>query len=405
VYLPAPPGLPFPDKPSLVVLPFDNMNKDPDQEYFSDGLTEVLTGDLSKLSSLFVIARNSAFTYKGKAVKVQEVSQELGVRYVVEGSVLKADGQVRITAQLIDATTGYHLWSERYERPLKDIFALQEEIVQKIVFALKVRLTPEEQARFKAAPTNNLEAYDYYLRGLQFTWRSTKETNIQARQMFEKALELDPQYAGAYVGLGWTYFTEWFLQWSADSQNLARAEEMYRQATVLDDALPGPHGALGMVKTFQRQYTQATAEAERAIALDPNSAAGYASLGFVLMCVERHEEAIAAAKQAVRLNPRQPLTLNNLGQAYVTAGQYEEAIPVFKQLLSYSPNFWAAHWGLAVSYSELGRVEEARAAWAEVLRVVPQFSSERWKREGRTCWKDPAVTERFAAALRKAGLE
>ncbi|MBI3757338.1 MAG: adenylate/guanylate cyclase domain-containing protein [Deltaproteobacteria bacterium] len=160
VYLPAPPGFPFPDKPSIVVLPFDNLNKDAEQEYFSDGLTEVLTGDLSKLSSLFVIARNSAFTYKGKAVKVQEVSQELGVRYVVEGSVLKADGHVRITAQLIDATTGYHLWSERYERPLKDIFALQEEIVQQIVFALKVKLTPEEQARFKTAPTNNLEAYD-----------------------------------------------------------------------------------------------------------------------------------------------------------------------------------------------------------------------------------------------------
>jgi adenylate cyclase len=203
------------------------------------------------------------------------VSKELGVRYVVEGSVLKADGQVRITAQLIDATTGYHLWSERYERPLKDIFALQEEIVQKIVLALKVKLTPEEQARFKSAPTNNLEAYDYYLRGWQLYRRTTKETNVQARQMFEKAIELDPQYAAAHAGLSLTYWLEWFSQWSTDPQNLKRAAEIAQQAIVLDDSLPGPHTILGLVKLLQKQYEQATAEMERAIALDPNNAGGY----------------------------------------------------------------------------------------------------------------------------------
>ena len=161
VYLPAPPGLPLPDKPSIVVLPFDNMSNDPSQDYFSDGITEDITTDLSKIASLFVIARNSAFTYKGKAVKVQDVSREMGVRYVLEGSVRRSDNQVRITAQLIDATQGQHLWSERYDRPLQEIFAVQDEIRQQIVFALKVKLTPEEQARFKNAPTNNLEAYDY----------------------------------------------------------------------------------------------------------------------------------------------------------------------------------------------------------------------------------------------------
>jgi len=184
-------ALPLPDKPSLVVLPFVNMSKDPDQEYFSDGLTEVLTGDLSKISSLFVIARNSAFTYKGKAVKVQDVGREMGVRYVLEGSVQRADQRVRITTQLIDATTGYHLWSEQYDRSLKDIFALQDEIVQKIVTTLQLQLTLQEQGVIVRKHTDRLEAYDYYLRGVESFWRLTKEANTQARQLYEKAIALD----------------------------------------------------------------------------------------------------------------------------------------------------------------------------------------------------------------------
>src|SRR5262245_60936014 len=182
-----PPALLLPDKPSIIVLPFVNMSKDPDQEYFSDGLTEVLTGDLSKISSLFVIARNSAFTYKGKAVKVQDVGREMGVRYVLEGSGQKADQQVRIAAQLIEATTGDHHWSEQYDRPLKDIFALQDEIGQKIVTTLKLQLTLQEQGYSVHKHTGNLEAYDALLRGVAYYWRFTKESNIQARQLFEKA--------------------------------------------------------------------------------------------------------------------------------------------------------------------------------------------------------------------------
>src|SRR5712691_5617321 len=195
------PALPLPDKPSIVVLPFNNMSKDPEQDYFSDGITEDITSSLSKISSLFVIARNSAFTYKGKAVKVQDVSKELGVRYVLEGSVRKADNQVRITAQLIDATTGGHLWSERYDRPLKDIFALQDEIVQKIVTTLKLQLTLWEQGVLVRKTTDNLEAYDAFLRGMESMNRNTKESVAQARQMFEKARELDPKYAEAYAFL------------------------------------------------------------------------------------------------------------------------------------------------------------------------------------------------------------
>src|SRR5712692_6437448 len=208
------PALPLPDKPSIVVLPFANMSGDPAQDYFSDGLTEVLTSDLSKISSLFVIARNSAYTYKGKAVKVQDVGRDMGVHYVLEGSVLKAAGQVRITAQLIDATTGYHLWSERYDRPLKDILTLQDEIVQKIVTTLRLQLTLQEQGYMVRKHTDNLEAYDSFLRGVEYYWRSTKEANAQAQQMFEKAVALDPQYAEAYVGLGWNYWQEWVMHWS-----------------------------------------------------------------------------------------------------------------------------------------------------------------------------------------------
>jgi adenylate cyclase len=396
-------SLPLPDKPSIVVLPFTNMSDDPKQDYFSDGITEDITTDLSKLASLFVISRNSAFTYKGKAVKVQQVSQELGVRYVLEGSVRKSDAQVRITAQLIDAVQGQHLWGERYDRPLQDIFAVQDDIRQQIVFALKVKLTPEEQARFKYAPTNNMEAYDYYLRGWQLLWRTTKETNIQARQLFEKALELDPQYAGAYAGQGATYWFEWFSQWSADLRNLARAEEMLQQAIALDESQPRAHAMLGIVKLTQKQYAQATAEIERALALDPNFAFGFSNLASLLMSIGQPEEAVEAAKKAVRLDPRQFQHLNILGQAYVTAGQYEEAITTLKQVLVYNPNLWFAYLGLAVSYSELGREEEARAAGAEMLRIMPQFSVEKWKRMAPN--KDPAIIERFAAALRKAGLE
>src|SRR6266849_2621302 len=206
------PALPLPDKPSIAVLPFVNMSEDPKQEYFSDGLTEDLTSDLSKISSLFVIARNSAFTYKGKAVKVQDVGREMGVRYVLEGSVQRADQRVRITTQLIDATTGYHLWSEQYDRPLTDIFTLQDEIVQKIVTTLKLQLTLEEQGFLVRKHTDNLEAYDSFLRGVEYYWRFTKEANAQARQMFEKAVALDPQYAEAYAWLGAAYWREWGLR-------------------------------------------------------------------------------------------------------------------------------------------------------------------------------------------------
>jgi TolB-like protein/DNA-binding winged helix-turn-helix (wHTH) protein len=238
-------ALPLPDKPSIIVLPFVNLSGDPTQEYFSDGMTEEITSRLSRLSSLFVIARTSAFFYKGKPVKGRDISKEMGVRYVLEGSARKADGQVRILAHLIDATTGEQVWSEHYDRPLKNIFALQDEIVQKIVTTLRLQLTLQEQGWVVRKRTDNLEAYDTFLHGLGYFLRFTKEGTAQARPLFEQAIVLDPQYAEAYAYLGWTYQAAWIMGWSTDPQNLKRTFELEQQALSLDASLPWVHSILG----------------------------------------------------------------------------------------------------------------------------------------------------------------
>ena len=397
-------ALPLPDKPSLVVLPFANMSGDLGQEYFSDGITEELTTSLSRLSDLFVISRNSAFFYKGKAVKMQDLSKELGVRYVLEGSLRKAGDQVRITAQLIDATTDYHLWSERYDRPLKDIFALQDEIVQKIVATLKLQLALWERGVLVRKRTDNLEAYDFYLRGLEHSQRRlTKETNAQARQMYEKALELDPQYAEAYQALSFTYLREWISQWSPAPQNLERAFELAQRVTALDDSQPGGHNFLSLVFLLKRQHDRAIAEAERAITLDPNNDVAYTNLALALGYAGRPEEAIELVEKAMRLNPRSVWNFYVLGWTYNLAGRCEEAIAVEKRVLTRAPNFTPACWVLAVCSVELGRMEEARAAAAEFMRLEPSRTLEEIR--ATSPFKDSAMLERQLAALRKAGLK
>jgi adenylate cyclase len=402
------PALPLPDKPSIVVLPFVNMSGDSGQEYFSDGITEVLTSNLSQISTLFVIARNSAFTYKGKAVKVQEVSRELGVRYAVEGSVQKAEDRVRIIAQLIDATTDRHLWSESYDRPLQDIFAVQDDITQQIVAALRVKVMEAEMARVQRIPTENLTAYDFYLRGLGSLRRALVETNkearIHAQQMFEKAIELDPQYAEAYAGLSLIYFLDWFFLWDPTPQVLARWSEVVHKAIALNASLPSAHAALAWLSLWKRQHEQAIAEAEKALALDPNSAQGHLDLGLILVWAGRPGEAIGLIEKAMRLNPRHgPIPLVNLGWAYQHAGQYAEALIPLKKALPLMPNFLGLHWILAICYAELGREAEAQAEAAEILRIYPQFSVEAWR--SFMPYKDPATVERELAGLRKAGLK
>ena len=344
-------SLPLPDKPSIVVLPFDNMSKDFEQDYFSNGITEVLTSDLSRISSLFVIARNTAFTYKGKATNVQNVGKELGVRYVLEGSVQRAGEQVRIVTQLVDTTTDAHVWSERFDRPFKDIFALQDEIVQKIVTTLKLQLTLREQGYIVRKHTDNLEAYDFYLRGMEYFWRATKEDNAQARPLFEKAIALDSQYAEACAGLGATYWMEWTWGWNRDPQNLERALTLTQRALTLDDSLPFPHSFLGVIYVLQQRYDSAIAEGERAIALDPNDADSYFFQAETLNIAGRPEDAIRMVERAMRLNPHYPPHYPwSLGAAYFFTGQDTEAITMLKEAINRLPTHLFAHRVLAFSY-------------------------------------------------------
>jgi adenylate cyclase len=323
---------------------------------------------------------------------------------VLEGSVRKADNQVRINAQLIDATTGYHVWSERYDRELKDIFAVQDETVQHIVAALRTEVVEAEMARVKRIPTADLTAYDFVLRGLASFSYLTKEGNSGARQMFEKAIERDPQYAAAYAYLSATYWRGWIYQWSRDLQNVEQALTLAQKGVALDDSLPAAHSVLGQVYMLKTQFERAVAEGERAVALDPNNPQGYLWLANILGPAGRTEEAIESVKKAMRLNPRHPpMYLLSLGVAYHQAWRNEEAIATYKQYLALQPNTVVPYFGLTCSYSDLGRYEEARAAAAEILRLSPHFTTDAWRK---TQWfKEPAELERHLSNLRKAGLK
>jgi adenylate cyclase len=396
-------ALPLPDKPSIAVLPFTNMSADPEQEYFSDGITEDLITDLSKISELFVVARNATFTYKGKAVMPQQVANDLGVRHVLEGSVRKAGVRLRITAQLIDTPSGGHVWAERYDRELTDIFALQDEITEKIVSALEVKLTKGEEQQVANRYTDNLDAYDCFLRGRAYQANATKEGNGQAREMFERATELDPNFAGAYAQLSYSHFRDWRYQWSKDPQALDLAYEAGKRAVELDDTLPLAHTYLGWAHLWKREHEEAIAEVERAIALDPNFAEGYARLGEILNLAGRPEEGVKLLEEAMRLDPHYPPTyLFFLGYGYYAMGRYDEAIEALQRSLARNPDHFSPHRTLAVIFSELGRIEEAQAEVAEMLRISPNASLSGQKQ--RMPFRDQAVLERHMDALRKAGL-
>ena len=276
--------------------------------------------------------------------------------------------------------------------------------MQKIVTTLKLQLTLREQGILTRFSTTNLEAYDYFLRGMEFWHRLTKEANAQARQMYEKAIALDPQYADAYVGLGHTYWIEWLWQWGQNPESLEQAFTLGQKAIVLDDTHPWGHMLLGQVYRWKKQHEQAISEAQRAVALDPNYADSYLELAQILTSAGQPEEALGVMEKAMRLNPHYPsFYLVEFGRAYRSMGRYEEAIAALKSSLARNPNFLYAHLNLAVAYSESGRKEEARVEAAEVLRIDPAFSLERWGRIA--SYKDQAITERTLAALRQAGLK
>jgi adenylate cyclase len=398
------PAIEVPDKPSIAVLPFTNMSGDPEQEYFSDGITEDIITDLSKVSGLFVIARNSVFTYKGKTVKIKDVGRELGVGYVLEGSVRKAGGRVRITAQLVDANTAGHLWAERYDRDLKDIFALQDEVTQKIVAALALKLTKDEQQRIERKYTDNMEAYDAFLQGLEYFNRPTKEANLRARQMFEKAIDLDSMFAEAYAQQGRTHLMDWSMGWSQDPRSLDEAFELAKKAIALDDLLPSGHAVLADVYLWKKQHDKAVEAFGKAITLDPNDADGLVGMGDILNWSGRPEKAVGLVKKAMRLNPKYPAWyLWALGHAYFLTGQHDQAIETFKRTLNLKPNFLPAHAYLAVIYIEQGRDDEARAEAEKLSKQSPEMSLEAWRK--RLPYKDQEVLERMYQSLRKAGME
>jgi adenylate cyclase len=396
--------LPLPDKPSIAVLPFDNMSGDPEQEYFSDGITEDIITDLSKISGLFVIARNSTFTYKGKPVNVQQIGRELGVCYVLEGSIRKAGERVRITAQLVDATSGSHLWAERYDRVLEDIFSIQDEIREKVVAALKIKLNEEEQTRLLRRWTSNSEAYEYLLRGIEPFRHLTNEGNALAREMFEKAVRLDPQSAGLWDFLAWTHAQDARFRWSdPPGQSLEKAAELAQKALALDDSFAGTYSLLGDLHLIKGEHEIAIALGRKAIALSPNMAAYRALLALTLFYSGRPEEAISLTKEAMRLDPHYPgWYVWTLGQSYRSMGQYEQAILAFKELLTREPNSLFPHMGLITAYTQTGQLEEARAHVSEVLEMDPGISIKAYAQTA--YYKHPSDLKRDMDALRKAGL-
>ena len=388
----------LPDKPSVAVLPFVNLTGDPDQEYFSDGITEEIISALSGVPKLFVIARNSTFTYKGKPVKVQEVSEELGVRYVLEGSIRKAGEKIRVTVQLIDAITGHHLWSERYDRNLKDIFAVQDEITQKIITAMQVKLSEGEQARVVAKGTNNFDAYLKCLKANEYLNRENIESNALAKQLAEEAIVLDPEYAWPYFVVARTHISEvWLGKSKSPEQHLIEAKKLLQKAIALDNTFAEAHSELGFLFSIEKQYDKALTLGEKAVALNPNSADSHLRLGKILTFAGRFEESIPEYKTAIRLNPIPPdLYFWSLGLSYGFSGQYEEAITWCEKAIHQEPNSLWAHIMMTVVYSWSGREEDARTEAAEVLRLDPKFSLEKFeKRTGK----------RLVSALRKAGLK
>jgi adenylate cyclase len=396
---------PLPDKPSIAVLPFVNMSDDPEQAYFSDGITEDIITTLSKVPKLFIIARNSTFTYKNRSVKVQQVAEELGVRYVLEGSVRKAGNKIRITAQLIDAVNGHHLWAERFDRDLKDIFALQDEIAMKVLTALEVKLVGGQASLFISRGTDNLEAYLTVLQGREFHERSNRENNFMARQKFEEALALDPNYAAAFNLLARTHFMDvWLGSSKSPKASLMTAIDLTQKAIVLDDSLADSHALLGYLYTLTRQHDKAIAQGERAVELDPNSSLAYLWLGTSLNYIGRNEEAVAMIEKAIRHNPMPPSSwFVFLGSALSNAGRYDEAVTASRKAVELSPNNIFAQLALVLSCNLGSRDEEAHSAAAEVLRLQPNFSVDNFAK--RMPYKDPADTQRIVKAWRKAGLK
>ncbi len=357
-------ALALPDKPSIAVMPFTNISNDPEQDYFSDGLTNDITTDLSKFRNLFVIAAHSTFTYKGKSVKVQEIGRDLGVRYILEGSVQRTGDRVRINAQLIDATTGQHLWAERYNRRTPDLFTIQDEIIETIVATLPLKVEDAERDRSRQKPLHNFEAYDYYLQGRDAMFGLSNESNLKAQELLERAIELDPTFARAYVQLAWVHIKAVRNQWSDKPENSeALAMEMALKAHALDPADAICNSCLGAAYLWSGQRAKAITMYEKARALNPNDAHILVGTAIVLYGSGRAEEAISLIDQAMRINPHYPeWYLGDRACAFYKARRYEDALATFQKMRDPIRSFREV---IAATYIRLGRIEEARNELAE----------------------------------------
>jgi adenylate cyclase len=397
--------LPLPQKPSIAVLPFTNMSSDPSQEFMADGTCENIITALSKIPDLFVIARNSTFTYKGKAVKVQQVSRELGVKYVLEVSIQCAGNRIRIHAQLIDAIDGHHLWAERYDRNLEDIFDLQDEITLKIVIALQVKLTDGEQARRRIKSTRNLEAWGYLMEAVKYLHKSSTDDVAKARELCKQALQIDPNYLGALNALTWTYLRDsrfGFGDFRTESLNMAI--ELNQKAFKLDNSDPLCYVAESQICLLQKHFDEALEYGEKSISLGSNYADIYAFYAQVKFSVGMWEDCIALIKKAMRLHPLYPpWYLYFLGVSYARVGRLDEAIANLKDCITREPDSLIAYVGLAILYVKIGMGEKARDLIDKVHQLNIEFSLEQFRQIA--IYKDPGLLEDSVDALRKAGLK
>jgi len=389
---------PLPDKPSIAVLPFDNLSGDPDQEYFSDGLTEEIITGLSMIPSLFVIARNSSSIYKGKPVKVQQVSEDLGVRYVLEGSVRKEVDRVRITVQLIDAISGYHKWSKRYDRKLENIFDLQEDIMKDLLGEMRIQLIEGEWYRLWLKHSLNknikLEAYEKQMQSRYHFFRMDPEGFAMSEQLAKEVIEIEPNYYAPYVMIAFT---------SLNQRNLPLAEKYAQKALELNDSAPMALITMGQIYLYKRQWEKAIALGQRALALDPNGAEVKNHLGYFLHMDGRFEEAISLYEKALRLNPYPPsFYYQRLGSAYCNVGRYEEAIEIYGKGITRNPRDMFLQFALVAAYIWADREEEAQAEAKKALKVLPYFSIR--QAIAMTPQKNKDVLNKWAEAWRKAGL-
>jgi len=403
-------AFPLPDKPSIAVLPFANMSGDPKEEYFCDGITDQIITSLSIIPRLFVIARNSTFVYKGKAVKVNKVAEEMGVRYVLEGSVQRSKDRVRILVQLIDAIKGIHLWSDRYDRDLKDLFVLQDEIARQIMTALQVKLTEGEYASGVAATTSNLKALECFWRAEEHFFRFVKEGNAAAHQWTQKAVELDPKFAGAWALMGWTHLFDVIFGWGKSPlQSMERASECAQKAIGLSNSCAKAYDLMGFINLLNRKFDDSIENGEKAVRLNPNDPTMVENLGVIMHFNGKIDESIALIKNAMRLCPSYPaFYLHHLSMSYFLAGRYQEALAAGELLLAraYKGEFslLSAHSDLAEAYIGLGQDQKARAHAEEMLKINPNYSLADLRKRI-YFYKDPAHLERLIDALRKAGLK